>query len=405
MELSKTIPETKFIINLEESHVLEDTLFTTELPFDYRGGYVGYLGYEVRHDTILFEKENVTQTTASQQQSLVSDPNIPTAAFLFADRSLVYDHWKGDWYIIAITNNTNATGKDTTNEYKGDTNTNLQDCVAWMRTMSINIQEVARFNKESLEDVTDDVLKKNRPTLDFQFARSKEQYINDIAQCHEKIRNGESYELCLTNQLSTGIKFPNNSKDDDDDNAKDDIKLRQSPFGLYKILRKKNPSPFAAFIKLNSPLLTTSACKGSVSICCSSPERFLSIKRPENYGVTTTTRRKEPSTINALLNNHGWEFTPPFTSQANSKSKLIVESKPIKGTSSRIFNDDGRDATVAEELRLSVKNRAENLMIVDLLRNDLSRVCEAGSVHVPKLMQVESFATVHQVNSFYVIKW
>jgi para-aminobenzoate synthetase component I len=125
--------------------------------------------------------------------------------------------------------------------------------------------------------------------------------------------------------------------------------LDEPPWDLYKRLRTINPAPFAAYLEADG-----------ATIMSASPERFLRV-------------------------------APDRT----------VETRPIKGTSPRGISPE-HDAALGQALIESEKNRAENLMIVDLLRNDLSRVCAPGSVRVPELFHLENYPTVHHLVSTVV---
>ena len=118
-----------------------------------------------------------------------------------------------------------------------------------------------------------------------------------------------------------------------------------SPLDLYRRLRARNPAPFAAYLDF-----------GDVAVASASPERFLKLQDG------------------------------------------LVETRPIKGTRPRGATLEEDDAS-ARELLASEKDRAENVMILDLLRNDLSRVCRDHTVLTPEICALESFATVHHLVS------
>jgi para-aminobenzoate synthetase component I len=118
------------------------------------------------------------------------------------------------------------------------------------------------------------------------------------------------------------------------------------PLSVYQKLSKSSPNPFSALYKLEDKWLI-----------CASPERFL---------------KKE-------------------------RNKIL--SQPIKGTSSRFLKDKNKDKESKEELFASEKDRSENVMVVDLVRNDLARVCKEGTVKVDELFGIYSFPQVHQMIS------
>jgi para-aminobenzoate synthetase len=259
-----------------------------ELPFDFNCGFVGYFGYELKAEC----------GGIAAHRAGTAD-----AAFVFADRLVAFDHEDGRTYLLCLTVSGGA-----------------EEAERWLAETERRLAALPASGGE-----TAGTSAPGEPVA-FSLARPRERYLEEIAACKRRLRDGDSYEICLTNRV---VAEP-----------------APAPAPLYRALRRVNPAPYAAFL-----------CLGETTILSSSPERFLRID-PEGG----------------------------------------VEAKPIKGTAARGATPE-EDARLAEALHGDEKNRAENLMIVDLLRNDLGRVCEVGSVTAPRLMEVESFETVHQLVS------
>jgi para-aminobenzoate synthetase len=255
-----------------------------ELPFDFVGGFAGYLGYELKAE-------------CGARHAHVS-PH-PDAGLVLCDRLIVIDHLEEATYVVALEAGDGA-----------EVEAWLSDTAAALRGLEPLPAPAAPAGGRAAFHLLDD----------------PDRYRANIEACRRQIVDGETYEVCLTTELRSAATLP--------------------PFAAYRALRARNPAPFAALVRL-----------GELSVLSSSPERFLRVDRART-----------------------------------------VESKPIKGTTPRSA-DPAQDASLRDALRASADFRAENLMIADLVRNDLGRVCELGSIHVPGLMVVESHATVHQLVS------
>ena len=112
-------------------------------------------------------------------------------------------------------------------------------------------------------------------------------------------------------------------------------------------------------------------------------------------------RRKLRAPFGGIIINNNYKEAVLSTSPERFlkiDNKNFVESRPIKGTRSR-DKDLNQDALNAIDLITNEKDRAENIMIVDLIRNDLSKVCETGSIMVPEILKLESFLKVHHLTS------
>lgn len=272
-------------------------------PGGFTLGWLGCLGYELKRET---------------GGSDVAAPT-PDAALIFAGRAIVLDHVEGTAWLLAL---------------------ETPDADSWLADARAAVAAAAAITPDTQDSGTQDSGTRTthaggsngvvRPVGPAFSSRDTEQsYLAKIVAAQHEIREGNSYEVCLTTTLTALLPA-----------------AAVAPWPTYLALRRKNPAPFASYLRF-----------GGLTVASTSPERFLRI-----------------------------------TSDGG------MRAEPIKGTRRR-GADPERDSQLRNELATSLKDRAENIMIVDLLRNDLSHFAEPGSVTVSRLCEIESYATVHQMVS------
>ncbi|KAI8060368.1 ADC synthase [Gongronella butleri] len=356
--------------------------------FAFQGGLVGYFGYEMKRESMEgYATPDAQQCQCDQHNgnnervdghSCCACVDEPDAAFHFVDRFWVFDHAARRSYVCALTSddpNASALAFAAATELQQPflAVPSAEDARQWLNSSNQAILQTlqAQHRRRLADDYVHLTPASSTCTTPIPSAAGggatmalppqladllapdtqHQDYLQSIQQAVDAIKEGESYEICLTTRFRLAI---------DDHTPRDLWKM------YTRHLRKNNPAPFSAMIQFNDDFCLLS----------SSPERFLKVE------------------------------------------KGIAEMKPIKGTAARclqcvcdhtdapcdfglqceqrqLIEDERRKQCLWED----VKERAENLMIVDLIRNDLAQVCDPASVQVPKLMFVESYEKVHHLVS------
>ncbi|WP_114571662.1 anthranilate synthase component I [Exiguobacterium flavidum] len=252
----------------------------SDLPFI--GGAIGYVGYDM-----IRAYEQIGEAPESDRQ-------LPDALLSVYDKVVLYDHHEHRVHLLY-------------SSIGGERDT----------------QKMKAFLDEMKEDILRPVevmMEQPIESLHYEHRTRKSDFLSLVEQVKEDIRDGEIFQLVLSQRL--------------------DATFKGDAFHFYRQLRRANPSPYLFYIDL-----------GEVTVIGASPESL----------VTVRGRR--------------------------------LTTNPIAGTRPR-GRDEQRDAEYATELAADPKERAEHLMLLDLGRNDLGRVSEIGSIHIPKKMEIEKFRHV-----------
>ncbi len=280
-----------------------------ELP-PFQGGAIGLLSYDfVRY------LEDIPGNA-------VDDLHIPDVHFMMADRVIAFDHFeKKTWIIMAPgARQTEAGYRDAADI---DWNSAYEEADETIYKLKDLLATEGQHNMETRKSAS--ALPHFR-TSGLQYELTKGRYMDMVRKAKEYIAAGDIFQANLSQRLSSFVDAVN-------------------PWDIYKMLRRINPSPFAAFADF-----------GSYSVVSSSPERLVKV------------------------------------------TDRIIETRPIAGTRPR-GHGVTEDARMRSDLLLNEKERAEHIMLIDLERNDIGRVSEFGSVVVDELMITEDYSHVMHIVS------
>ncbi len=328
------------------------------LPSGFGLGWVGNLGYELAAECG-GPAPRIAAGSGSDDSATASSDTPPEVTLVFLDRAILVDAQEGTAHLLAL-----------------DWPEEPGEATAWLEAASAAVTEAGTRAVQSdaarepssppacvsppedapvprHEGVPAESSPADRGRAAERAAQAgvvarvtREEYLDQIRTAQDLIRDGETYEACLTTQYegpvtALGIDAPTASTD-----VAADLISADPLWDVYLRMRRDNPAPFGAYLRLPG-----------ATVLSVSPERFLRI-------------------------------------DATGR----VESSPIKGTRPRGATPE-EDAALIEDLATSEKDRSENLMIVDLVRHDLGRTAVTGSVRVPTLFGVETYASVHQLVS------
>ncbi len=332
-------------------------------PSAYSPGWIGYVGYEIgRHVERLPGRA-------------VRDTALPDLRLAFHDALLVYDATEHTWQLVSL-------------RFAGDPPVGAGRAEAALLQIARRARDLPAETPPQAADAADAAPRPLPAGMSGNF--TAESYRAAVRRCVDYIVAGDIFQVNLSQRLEV-LDCPR-------------------PVDVYLALRRRNPAWYAAYLSFR-------VGRKPCAVVSSSPELFLRVTAPRSHGrrheASSDANRAAKEEIpvgfascadieehasvpcgrpESAIRPHG-AFANPQSAFANPQSVL---TRPIKGTRPRTSDADD-DAAAAAELWASPKDNAELAMIIDLLRNDLGRVCRFGSIGVVEPRRLETHPTVYHL--------